>query len=47
MIAKKIGNVQWGMLQKNGEKLIVKLENIDCVPESWINSMHRKGFEKN
>jgi len=37
MIAKKIGKLQCGVLQKNGEWLIVTLENVKFVPELWIN----------
>jgi hypothetical protein len=37
MIAKKVGKLRCGNLQKNGEKLIVTLENVKYVPESWIN----------
>jgi hypothetical protein len=37
MIAKKVGKLRCGILQKNGEKLIVTLENVKYVPELWIN----------
>jgi hypothetical protein len=37
MIAKKVGKLRSGILQKNGEKLIVMLENVNYVPELWIN----------
>jgi hypothetical protein len=32
IIAKKVGKLRCGILQKNGEKLIVKLENLKFVP---------------
>jgi hypothetical protein len=37
MIAKKVSKLRCGILQKNGEKLIVTLENVKYIPESWIN----------
>jgi hypothetical protein len=37
MIAKKVGKLRCGTPQKNGEKLIITLENVKFVPESWIN----------
>jgi hypothetical protein len=37
LIAKKVGKLRCGILQKNGEKLIVTLENVKYVPELWIN----------
>jgi hypothetical protein len=37
MIAKKVGKLRCGILQKNGEKLIIKLESVKFVPELWIN----------
>jgi hypothetical protein len=37
MITKKVGKLRCGILQKNGEKLIVTLENVTLIPESWIN----------
>jgi hypothetical protein len=37
MIAKKVVKLRCGILQKNGDKLIVKLENVKFVPELWIN----------
>jgi hypothetical protein len=37
MIAKKVGKLRCGILQINGEKLIVTLENVKFVPESWMN----------
>ena len=37
MIAKKIGKLRCGILQQNGESLIVTLENLNFVPEIWIN----------
>ena len=37
MLAKKIGKLRCGVLQKNGEKLIVTLENVKFVPDLWIN----------
>jgi hypothetical protein len=36
MIAKKVGKLRCGILQKNGEKQIVTLENLKFVPELWI-----------
>jgi hypothetical protein len=49
MIAKKVGKLRCGILQKNGEKLIVTLENVNYVPELWINLFSigkalKKGF---
>jgi hypothetical protein len=37
MIAKKVGKLRCGILQKNGEKLIVTLENVKYVAKLWIN----------
>jgi hypothetical protein len=37
MIAKKVGKLRCGILQNNGEKLTVTLENMKYVPELWIN----------
>jgi hypothetical protein len=37
MIAKKVGKLRCGILQKNGEKLIVTLENVKFVLELWID----------
>jgi hypothetical protein len=37
MIAKKFGKLPCGILHKNGEKLIVTLENVNFVPELRIN----------
>jgi hypothetical protein len=37
MIVKKFGKLRCEILQKHGEKLIVTLENVKFVPESWIN----------
>jgi hypothetical protein len=37
MIAKKVGKLRCRILQKNGDKLIVTLENVKYVPELWIN----------
>jgi hypothetical protein len=31
-----VGKLRCGILQKNGEKLIVTLENVKFVPELWI-----------
>jgi hypothetical protein len=36
MIAKKVGKLGCRILQKNGEKLIVRLENVKFVLELWI-----------
>jgi hypothetical protein len=50
MIAKKMGKLKCGVLQKNGEKLIVTLENVKFVPELWVNLFSigkalKKGFD--
>jgi hypothetical protein len=37
MIAKNVGKLRCGILQKNGEKVIVTLENVKLIPELWIN----------
>jgi hypothetical protein len=37
IITKKVGKLRFGILQKNGEKLIVTLENMKFVPELWMN----------
>jgi hypothetical protein len=37
MIVKKVGKLRCGILQKNGEKLIVTLENVNFNPEFRIN----------
>jgi hypothetical protein len=37
MIAKEVGELRCEILQKNGEKVIVTLENVKFVPELWIN----------
>jgi hypothetical protein len=37
MIAKKVGKLRCGILQKNDEKLIITLENVNYVLGLWIN----------
>jgi hypothetical protein len=39
MIAKKVGKLRCGILQINGEKLIVTLENVKYGLELWINCL--------
>jgi hypothetical protein len=37
MIAKKVGKLRCGILQKNNEMLIVTLENVKFLPKLWMN----------
>jgi hypothetical protein len=37
MLAKKMGKLRCEILQKNGEKLIVTLQDIKYVPDLWVN----------
>ena len=37
MMAKKIGKLRCEILQKNGEKLIITLQDVKYVPELWVN----------
>jgi hypothetical protein len=37
MIKNKVVKLQCGIPGKNDEKLIVTLENVEFVPESWLN----------
>jgi hypothetical protein len=37
MMAKKIGKLQCEILQKNGEKLIVKLQDVKYATDLWIH----------
>jgi hypothetical protein len=46
MIAKKVGKLRCGIPQKNGEKLIVALENVKYVPELWINFLASEKLRK-
>ena len=37
MMAKKIGKLRCEILQKNGEKLVITLQDVKYVPDLWIN----------
>ena len=37
MMVKKIGKLRCEILQKNGEKLIITLQDVKYVPDLWIN----------
>ena len=37
MLAKKMGKLRCEILQKNGEKLIVTLQDVKYVPDLWVN----------
>ena len=49
MMAKKIGKLRCEILQKNGEKLVITLQDVKHVPDLWINLFSigkalKKGF---
>jgi hypothetical protein len=47
MIAKKVGKLRCGIIQKSGEKHIVTLENMKFLPELWINLLSIGKASKN
>jgi hypothetical protein len=47
MIAKNVGKLRCGILQKNGEKVIFTLEDVKFVPGLWINLFNIRNALKN
>jgi hypothetical protein len=47
MIAKNVGKLRCGILQKNGEKVIVTFENVKFVPRLRINLFNIRNALKN
>jgi hypothetical protein len=37
MLAKKVGSLKCTVQPKNGDKFVVVLQNVKCVPNLWIN----------